>query len=141
MNKQIYLAVVIIVILVLVLIILTMNTGEAPECVNPLDCKGPHDECEGEWRCAHGRCVWDCAITPPGECSSDSDCTTGGCSGEICISKSEEPPITTCEWREEYGCLELNNCKCIGGKCKWEDTEDYLSCLEDVKKAPPLMPV
>ena len=61
-----------------------------------------------------------CGWSTYGECSSDIDCLEGGCSGQVCESKSEESTITTCEWidcydNEAYGV----RCKCIEGRCQW----------------------
>lgn len=68
------------------------------------------------------------------ECSSDLDCGTGGCSGQVCTTKEKAADlVTTCEYREEYSCLRLTSCGCIQGKCKWQETQDYLSCLNDLR--------
>jgi len=62
-----------------------------------------------------------CGTSTKGQCSSDADCIAGGCSGQVCQSKSEEPAITTCEYRDCY-----NNqaygvvCKCVNNKCQWK---------------------
>lgn len=66
-----------------------------------------------------------CGSSTYGDCFVDSDCTQGGCSGEVCQSKSEEPVITTCEWKDcydsrYYGVL----CKCINKQCQWHKQED-----------------
>lgn len=69
-----------------------------------------------------------------GECSKDSDCIVGGCSGQICGLKEEvEGMITTCEYKEEYSCLKLTSCICINTKCVWKQEPVYVSCLEDKK--------
>jgi len=68
------------------------------------------------------------------ECSTDSDCAAAGCSGQLCVTAEEAPGIiTTCEYREEYSCLQQTNCGCVEGKCGWAQTDGYLSCLEDLK--------
>ncbi|RLI91476.1 MAG: hypothetical protein DRO90_02335 [Candidatus Altiarchaeales archaeon] len=68
------------------------------------------------------------------ECNVDDDCGTGGCSNQICGPKEKvKGIITTCEYRPEYECLKLTSCKCIKGKCKWEETEEYEECLEKLK--------
>lgn len=61
-----------------------------------------------------------CGNSTLGACSADSGCIADGCSGQFCRSTSEEPVVTTCEFRdcfnnEAYG-LE---CKCSAEKCKW----------------------
>ncbi len=54
---------------------------EEPQCGLPADCAGrPHDDCEGEFSCLDGLCVWECAGPgedpgPAGpECLVDADC-------------------------------------------------------------------
>ena len=68
------------------------------------------------------------------ECSSDSDCVLAGCSSQLCAPKEEAQGImTTCEYKEEYGCLKLTSCGCINNKCRWAEIPDYLECLKEVK--------
>ncbi len=76
-----------------------------------------------------GRCVLGaplqvagfCGTSTFGECSSNFDCMSSGCSGEVCQSATtEEPVITTCEYRvcydaERYGLV----CGCAMGACQW----------------------
>ncbi|MBI2549690.1 eight-cysteine-cluster domain-containing protein [Candidatus Woesearchaeota archaeon] len=65
------------------------------------------------------------------ECSSDSDCGVGGCSGQVCTAASEAAGvITTCEYRAEYDCLKLTSCGCVEGKCAWKETAGYMGCLD-----------
>ena len=67
------------------------------------------------------------------ECSNNSECTTGGCSGQLCGKKGViEKTITTCEWREEYGCLGLTKCLCIQNRCQWNQTQEYQQCLSNL---------
>ncbi|MEM5778209.1 MAG: metalloregulator ArsR/SmtB family transcription factor [Candidatus Aenigmatarchaeota archaeon] len=67
------------------------------------------------------------------ECSTDFDCSVGGCSSQICGKKGViENVVTTCEWKEEYDCLRLTNCKCIEGKCQWEQNQEYKDCLAKI---------
>lgn len=52
-------------------------------------------------------------------CSKDSDCQTGGCSGQVC-ERVGEGTITTCEFRDCYRAENYNlTCQCIDGKCQW----------------------
>ena len=61
-----------------------------------------------------------CGTSTEAECSTDSDCETGGCSGQVCQGASEEEAITTCEWRECYDAEEFGaSCGCVEGKCQW----------------------
>ncbi len=65
-----------------------------------------------------------CGWSTYGNCSSDSDCITGGCSGQVCQSKYEETVITTCEWRDCFDAGKYGlGCRCIDGKCQWSETE------------------
>lgn len=64
------------------------------------------------------------------ECTTDSDCSVGGCSGEICsIAGETEGTITTCEFKEEYVCFDLTSCGCVQNKCAWRENTDYLECI------------
>lgn len=61
-----------------------------------------------------------CGWSTYGKCLTDLDCTTGGCSGQVCQSKNEEPVVTACEWKNcynpnTYGMM----CKCVNEQCQW----------------------
>ncbi len=61
-----------------------------------------------------------CGTSSLASCNLNSDCKTGGCSGQVCEGKNENL-VTTCEWKdcykeEDYGVA----CKCVSGKCKWD---------------------
>jgi eight-cysteine-cluster-containing protein len=61
-----------------------------------------------------------CGWSTGGSCSTDADCWEGGCSGQVCQGKDEEPVITTCEWKDCYDNNKLGlDCGCIAGKCQW----------------------
>src|SRR3989338_2363502 len=65
------------------------------------------------------------------ECSTDADCATAGCSGELCAKAEDvEGIITTCEYREEYACLKQTSCGCNEGKCGWKETAEYAKCTD-----------
>lgn len=71
------------------------------------------------------------------DCASASDCGVGGCSGQVCTTAKEAPnAITTCEYREEYGCLKLTSCGCANGKCMWQQNTKYADCLDAAKSKP-----
>lgn len=60
-----------------------------------------------------GFCGWATNAT----CNTNSDCMTGGCSGQ---GKGEEPVITTCEYSECYNAAAFGvGCGCVAGKCQW----------------------
>ena len=62
-----------------------------------------------------------CGTSTYGKCQKDSDCISGGCSSQVCQSRSEESIITTCEWRECYNAKTYNlECKCLNQKCQWD---------------------
>lgn len=81
--------------------------------------------------------IWRASSSLPTEekeCTIDADCSTGGCSGQICGAKDKVKDIvTTCEWREEYGCYKKTSCSCISGKCQWKETDEFLNCMENAK--------
>ncbi len=61
-----------------------------------------------------------CGSFTYGGCSSDLDCLTGGCSGQVCQSKNEELIITTCEWKDCYDDTKYGvTCGCVNNKCLW----------------------
>jgi|WetSurMetagenome_2_1015567.scaffolds.fasta_scaffold260297_2 eight-cysteine-cluster-containing protein len=123
------------------------TTAGGAQCALPADCAGRmHPSCEGSWACAQGMCGWKCAVTDEPatttttaaatttsitqECLTDSDCATGGCSGEVCTQKDKAPQVvTTCLMRPQYECLNVTSCGCVGGKCSWKDTVEYKRCL------------
>jgi eight-cysteine-cluster-containing protein len=62
-----------------------------------------------------------CGRSTSGSCGKDSDCISGGCSGQVCQSKSEEPVITTCEYRDCYNAATYNlTCGCKNNQCQWK---------------------
>ena len=67
-----------------------------------------------------------------GECTSDADCATGGCSGEVCAPKNEASKIVTpCVYRPWYSCLGLTSCGCVNGLCTWKPNPAFESCLRE----------
>ena len=65
----------------------------------------------------------------------DSKCVIAGCSSQVCVTEEKAKDLfTTCEFKEEYRCFKFSNCRIIDGECGWEQTEEYLECLEEVKK-------
>jgi eight-cysteine-cluster-containing protein len=56
-------------------------------------------------------------------------CKKEGCSGQICSDK--EGIVTTCEYREEYGCYKTAICeRQKDGKCGWTQTDELKACLQ-----------
>lgn len=55
-------------------------------------------------------------------------CHRTGCSGQIC---ADEETVSTCEYREEYGCYQGAACeRQPDGKCGWTPTESLRLCVE-----------
>lgn len=123
-------------------------------CV-PAKCGGPQDiACPAGYDCALDRCGADesrcgpdsygkCVkaepavpAPPAGYCETDADCMTGGCSGQLCLSKgqAEEGGITTCEWKDEYDCYVPNGCGCINNRCAW--SAETQACVEKANAEP-----
>ena len=68
------------------------------------------------------------------ECNTDNDCAIAGCSSQLCLEKDKaDGAITTCEYRAEYECLKETSCSCINYKCEWEENQEYLACLEELR--------
>ncbi|KUH33103.1 hypothetical protein APY94_07485 [Thermococcus celericrescens] len=66
------------------------------------------------------------------ECTSDADCATGGCSGEVCAPKKEAREIVTpCVYKPWYDCLSLTSCGCVNGLCTWKPNPAFESCLRE----------
>lgn len=67
-------------------------------------------------------------------------CFVGGCSSQIC---SDDPNVvSTCEWREEYGCYKTATCeRQATGECGWTETEELRQCLGDTSSGNMLMPL
>ena len=71
-----------------------------------------------------------CGTSTLGACEEDEDCIVGGCSQAVCQGASEEPAITTCEFRECYNTTKYDaECGCVDKKCKWNRLND-----DDIKE-------
>ncbi|MBN2014599.1 MAG: DUF333 domain-containing protein [Candidatus Altiarchaeota archaeon] len=107
--------------------------GEAPEektgRICGINCLQQYNVSGCEYR--NGRCVE--VYEEPPECSNDSDCGTGGCSGQVCgLKEIVKDIITSCEYRPEYDCLRLTSCRCVDGRCRWEDNTAYMECMQNL---------
>lgn len=74
-------------------------------------------------------------VSPPSnssrECTSDRDCSTGGCSGELCLPRGEAAKVVTpCVYKPWYSCFELTSCGCVNGICTWKPNENFENCLK-----------
>ncbi len=64
-----------------------------------------------------------CGWSTQGNCSTDADCVTGGCSSQVCQSTFEDPVMTTCEYKECYNAALYDmECKCVEGACQWSQS-------------------
>ncbi|CAG9315999.1 unnamed protein product [Blepharisma stoltei] len=95
------------------------------------------NECESDLDCPVIDCMTypcDTFVCEDNKCSvkrPKEACVVGGCSGQLCIRYGESG-ISTCEWREVYGCYsEYGNCTLIDGKCQWEPTKELMTCIND----------
>ncbi len=67
-----------------------------------------------------------------GESPRSAACRPTGCSGQVC---SDEPVITTCEWRPEYDCYRAATCaRGPDGACGWVQDDALRACLERARK-------
>ncbi|MFA5070968.1 MAG: hypothetical protein WC511_01190 [Candidatus Pacearchaeota archaeon] len=71
-----------------------------------------------------------CGTSTLATCEEDEDCVIGGCSQAVCQGVSEEPAITTCEFKECYNTTKYDaECKCEDKKCRWDRLSD-----DEIKK-------
>lgn len=63
------------------------------------------------------------------ECSKDSDCFIGGCSGQLCVGEDKKDDITTCEYADYYECYQKTSCGCVDGLCNWKENQEFNDCL------------
>lgn len=63
-------------------------------------------------------------------CNEDLDCFHSGCSGQVCAN---QPVITTCEFKCEYGCYAASACACFGVHCKFAHDMALHQCLRQCK--------
>lgn len=69
------------------------------------------------------------------ECQRDSDCSTGGCSGEICGPEEKMKKLTTiCIYKPGYECLKLTKCRCLQNKCQWQKSRRFKNCMKKYNK-------
>ena len=61
-----------------------------------------------------------CGWSTNGTCMNDQGCIRMGCSGQVCIAKNENYPVTTCEWRGCYNATAYGlGCRCVSNRCGW----------------------
>lgn len=83
--------------------------GEVSEFISPHACCKSKNEDTGF-----------CGSSTFGNCETSADCVPGGCSGQICMSKQDQPIDSTCEWKDCYDEKQFGlNCYCVESKCMW----------------------
>lgn len=55
-----------------------------------------------------------------GTCLADMDCITSGCNNEVCQSRREKPPISSCVHDPPYPSELGYTCGCLKGACQWK---------------------
>lgn len=71
---------------------------------------------------------------PEIECTKDSDCKRAGCSGQFCQRVSEPGDIVSnCKYQSIFDCYTFTTCGCYEGKCGWDQTDNYLDCVDKVE--------
>ncbi len=79
---------------------------------------------------------------PPGEqgeCVNDLDCAPAGCSGELCVVKSQASSvISACIFKPEYACAKTDGiqCGCVQGSCAFKPADQYASCVANKRAQP-----
>jgi len=69
------------------------------------------------------------------QCVNDSDCIATGCSNAFCAPLNNNLTFTTCDYKSYYACyqpeMNLTSCSCVNGKCDWERSEPFSTCVEN----------
>lgn len=73
------------------------------------ECQQATSSCEPR-KTVSGQCIRNYG----GGCTTDADCTTGGCGGEVCLAKGMDD-VSTCECGPPQGI----GCGCVDGTCSW----------------------
>jgi len=61
-------------------------------------------------------------------------CKRSGCGFQLCISATEEPVVSTCEWKAEYACYREATCELQpDGGCGFTNTEALTTCLDNAQ--------
>ncbi len=101
-----------------------------PNVAIPAICHLCPDGSCGQPVCENGQFSgdWSCPENLP----TRTECVTGGCSGQLCVDASQQPPITTCEERPEYACYDTATCEVQrDGTCGWTSTPELTRCLAE----------
>ena len=77
------------------------------------DCCSDYDAfCADDREPASGMCVKNSGDA----CSTDADCVSGGCGGELCYNPAMGGGISTCECTTP---TDVAGCGCVDGQCSW----------------------
>ena len=98
----------------------------AQECFSNWDCpEGQY--CDFGWNAPNG-----VPIAQAGVCADTDPCMVTGCFDHICADEPVEGPCDDGDWSEKYGCYSLAKCGTFGegGTCGWQETEEFLTCVE-----------
>ena len=90
------------------------------------------DQCKTVlFSCAEGQPFFDdCGCGCESKPTAPTTCKVGGCSGQLCVGPGD-PDVSTCEWREEYGCYRTASCEPqADGRCGWTPSDELLRCVE-----------
>jgi eight-cysteine-cluster-containing protein len=69
------------------------------------------------------------------ECERDSDCLVVVCSNQLCLPRDTAPQTySTCQWSDEYTCYAQDNCLCQNKKCQWQGSEQFQTCVNNLRK-------
>jgi len=59
-----------------------------------------------------------------------NECKRAGCSNQLCVEFNSPEIVTTCEYKEIYGCYQKANCRRLStGECGFEETKELTDCL------------
>jgi eight-cysteine-cluster-containing protein len=86
--------------------------------------------------CKNGKCNYINYLVNPcsnHQCGTDNDCVKNGCSGELCTYKGNDVR-TACLYLPEYQCLKYLPCSCVNNKCQFQENDDHLNCLDNIKR-------
>ena len=90
-------------------------------------CAGIRFVCEDGFAPFFNDCGCGCA-------PEEGSCVIGGCSGQLCVSSTDEPIHTTCEYLPAYACYADATCEeQNNGRCGWTMTRALRSCLRDAR--------
>lgn len=96
-----------------------MNPTNHQECLDiAKTCDGQLailESCPLQFACEPRQPVTEACVKNAGDaCTTDADCTSGGCGGEVCYNPAISDGISTCECGPAP-----YSCGCVNGTCSW----------------------